>query len=420
MAYGRRKSVGQYRKAGHAANKKNQTCTRITTHPSSQRWITKKNNKSSTISSLPTITRTSTTNHFQPAPIDNIVFNRTEFGTPRKDFSGKASSMAKSREVKKVKDVILNPNLTSEQQSLTLHSVLKDPELSSIIKDAGISISSSTENVAKFHAKQTNRILKFALTTNEVKGRTTNERRAFVMSNLVGMANSPTKKSFSPSRRQRIKAVGIPLSTGFRRLKDADETRTMLLTTKINENNILWSSVKSRKGYSKVSIELRKKLFDWIIKHPDIVDSPLSNDTILIKNPSNSNEKIRVGKLLRNISIRELHNDLLSKPPIGLAEVYDTEGNCLISDTSLNSLMPPHVKKMSNKYKMMCGCEICILIKGMQKDLNAYRLILMKLNESKKSKIAKRKAKLYKKMFMTIMNIFIHIQKEHCYVFNVP
>ena len=200
MAYGRRKSVGQYRKAGHAANKKNQTCTRITTHPSSQRWITKKNNKSSTISSLPTITRISTTNHFQPAPIDNIVFKRTEFGTPRKDFSGKASSMAKSREVKKVKDVILNPNLTSEQQSLTLHSVLKDPELSSIIKDAGISISSSTENVAKFHAKQSNRILKFALTTNEVKGRTTNERRAFVMSNLVGMANSPTKKSFSPSR----------------------------------------------------------------------------------------------------------------------------------------------------------------------------------------------------------------------------
>ena len=54
-----------------------------------------------------------------------------------------------------MKDIILNPSLTSEQQSLTLNSVLKDPELSSIIKDAGISISSSSENVAKFHANQT-------------------------------------------------------------------------------------------------------------------------------------------------------------------------------------------------------------------------------------------------------------------------
>ena len=54
-----------------------------------------------------------------------------------------------------MKDVIINPNLTSEQQSLMLHSVLKDPQLSSIIKDTGISISSSSENVAKFNVKQT-------------------------------------------------------------------------------------------------------------------------------------------------------------------------------------------------------------------------------------------------------------------------
>ena len=42
-----------------------------------------------------------------------------------------------------MKDVILNPNLTSDQQSLTLHFVLKDPELSSIIKNASVSISLS-------------------------------------------------------------------------------------------------------------------------------------------------------------------------------------------------------------------------------------------------------------------------------------
>ncbi len=147
-----------------------------------------------------------------------------------------------------MKDVILNPNLTPEQQSLTLHTVLKDPELSSIIKNAGISISSSSENIAKFHAKQSNKMLKFALTTNEVKGRTTNDRRGFVISNLVAMANSPTKKHYSPSRRQRIQSVGIKMSTGFRLFREADETRTKLLSTRIEENNIVWSSVQSRKG----------------------------------------------------------------------------------------------------------------------------------------------------------------------------
>ena len=57
-----------------------------------------------------------------------------------------------------MKDIILNPNLTSEQQSLTLHSVLKDPELSSIIKNAGVSISLSLENIAKYHMNQTKNI----------------------------------------------------------------------------------------------------------------------------------------------------------------------------------------------------------------------------------------------------------------------
>ena len=67
--------------------------------------------------SLPTVTHkiTNCKNHFQLDTIDNSVFNQTEFGTPRKINSGKASIMAKSREVKKMKYAIFNPNLTPEQ-----------------------------------------------------------------------------------------------------------------------------------------------------------------------------------------------------------------------------------------------------------------------------------------------------------------
>ena len=52
---------------------------------------------------------------------------------------------------------------------------------------------------------------------------------------------------------------------------------------------------------------------------------------------------------------------------------------------------------MSNKYKMICGCEICILVKGMKNDLNAYMSILIRKFKSKKDKNAKAKAKTYKK-----------------------
>ena len=60
---------------------------------------------------------------------------------------------------------------------------------------------------------------------------------------------------------------------------------------------------------------------------------------------------IRVGKLLRQVSIRELHNDLLSRGNTGLPEVWDKNNNLLVSDTSFRSLILPHIIYMTPKYK---------------------------------------------------------------------
>ena len=57
---------------------------------------------------------------------------------------------------------------------------------------------------------------------------------------------------------------------------------------------------------------------------------------------------------------------------------------------------------------MMCGCEICILVKGMQNDLNAYRLLLLRKFESKNGSRAKTKAKAYKK--------YVYNNDEHLHV----
>ena len=66
--------------------------------------------------------------------------------------------------------------------------------------------------------------LTFVLRRNKEIGRTTNDMRAFVISNLVAIENSPTKHYYLPSRTLQIKAMGFKNSTGRQLFKDADET----------------------------------------------------------------------------------------------------------------------------------------------------------------------------------------------------
>ena len=105
------------------------------------------------------------------------------------------------------------------------------------------------------------------------------------------------------------------------------------------------------------------------------MDSPITSDTLLVKNEENG-KKERVGKLLLEIDIRELHNNMIAPPPPdggGLAEARDAAGKIIISDTALRYLLPPQLKKMTEKHKQMCGCEICLIGDSHQKSINARR-----------------------------------------------
>ena len=58
------------------------------------------------------------------------------------------------------------------------------------------------------------------------------------------------------------------------------------------------------------------------------------------------------------MSVRELHNSLLSDPNYGgLKDARDEDGKIIISDSTLSSLLPPQLKQMSARYNIMCGCE---------------------------------------------------------------
>jgi len=56
-------------------------------------------------------------------------------------------------------------------------------------------------------------------------------------------------------------------------------------------------------------------------------------------------------------------------------------------------LIPPNIEKMSDKYKEMCGCEICIMANTHLSDLNAYKLSMLK--RLQKSKVDTNATSLY-------------------------
>ena len=65
------------------------------------------------------------------------------------------------------------------------------------------------------------------------------------------------------------------------------------------------------------------------------------------------------------MSVRELHNSLVSEPNDGgLKDARDEDYNIIISDPTLRSLLPPQLKKMPARYNIICGCECCISAKS--------------------------------------------------------
>ena len=57
----------------------------------------------------------------------------------------------------------------------------------------------------------------------------------------------------------------------------------------------------------------------------------------------------------------------------GLKDARDEVHNIIISDSTFHSLLPPQLKQMSARYKVMCGCECCISAKSIHSALLSWR-----------------------------------------------
>ena len=80
--------------------------------------------------------------------------------------------------------------------------------------------------------------------------------------------------------------------------------------------------------------------------HPQVVQSPIVNDFLKV-NIDGHTEPQLVTKLLLQVSIRELNNNLVSaRIDGGLKEERYEDDNISISDSTLRSLFPPQFNKI--------------------------------------------------------------------------
>ena len=71
-----------------------------------------------------------------------------------------------------------------------------------------------------------------------------------------------------------------------------------------------------------------------------------------------------VPKLLLQVSVRELHNSLVSDPNDGgLKDARDEDGKFIFSDSTLRSLLPPQLKKCLHVIILCVVVNVAFLLK---------------------------------------------------------
>ena len=142
--------------------------------------------------------------------------------------------------------------------------------------------------------------------------------------------------------------------------------------------NSLWGKKTKRKGHLKINEQIKLNLYTWIKRHPQVVQSPIYNYCLKVMLDDRT-EPQPAPKLLLQVSVRELYNSLVSDPnDRGIKDDRDEYGKIITSDLTLRSLLPPKLKQMYARYKIMCGYECYIYAKSIHSSLLSWRDIYLK------------------------------------------
>ena len=140
--------------------------------------------------------------------------------------------------------------------------------------------------------------------------------------------------AFVPSKTQLADTIGIPRPT-YNRIRKLNQCRRDLLQLQGGDSNsipkgTIFSHVVKSKGWTKVNKELEEKVHSFIENHPNAVQSPIMNDCVSVRDKADPIKVEKIPKLLLQVSIQELHNDLIDQLPEA-----SEDGIQLVSDSKL-------------------------------------------------------------------------------------
>ena len=103
----------------------------------------------------------------------------------------------------------------------------------------------------------------------------------------------------------------------------------------IISGSMLWSIIKNMKVHTKINAQVNKSLYNWILQHPQVVQSPIANDCLKVSIDGQSEPQF-VPEWLLQVSVWELYNRMASPPEEGgVKEARDAENNIIIRDSTL-------------------------------------------------------------------------------------
>ena len=143
----------------------------------------------------------------------------------------------------------------------------------------------------------------------------TEDRKTFVMSNIVPIVSSPSKKIDQNEVNAIQDLLQCSRSTAYRQQKTASTKRGHLIA-QVKNTAVKWSIKPCIFRTKNVIKALRQEIVDWMIKNLNVRQSTITRDILIIAD-ADSKVKHRVPKLLLECSMRQLQNELIASPDDG-------------------------------------------------------------------------------------------------------
>jgi hypothetical protein len=181
---------------------------------------------------------------------------------------------------------------------------------------------------------------------------------------LTFTAPLPNQSEDVPSRRKRACLLVIAPSM-LDQVDCAMIKKRQQLTD--GERGVHWALAKAKKGYWKISLELKAMLLNAFKDHPHVVVLPNTKDTLLVK--SADGETTAVRKILTMVGIGTIFSNIVRNHPTLKNKVGERAFCYIVSGLGC-------VHQFTNSYKIMCVCTKCVGLQMLHRLLQAKRGVM--------------------------------------------